>query len=198
MPSWLIITDWIYLFNNITILNDIHQRLSLGKMNTGMAKKLNYSTTKLLYDHNQHITENMALLRGLYLAGTEPHAEFASSGVASVPWLCFNIHSITFTFTTWLNCCRYENWWVFYLHFNSNKIDNSSCNYNFDFSHMTANVKGNVLIFSCGVRSPISDSHTSDGCHLEYSFTIFRLSKRQTKYYIMVNISKISYYIPNS
>ena len=77
-------------------------------------------------------------------------------------------------------------------HFNSNKTGNTSCNYNFEFSHMTANVRGNVFIFSCVVegkllanlkvpnlnsasqkmtdltlRSPISDSHTSDGCHLE-------------------------------
>ena len=51
-------------------------------------------------------TENLALLRGVYLAGTEPHAEFHSSGVTSVPWLCFNIHSTTFPFIEWFSCLQ--------------------------------------------------------------------------------------------
>lgn len=35
----------------------------------------------------------------MYLADTEPHAEFHSSGVTDVPWLCSDIHSTTLSVT---------------------------------------------------------------------------------------------------
>ena len=80
----------------------------------------------------------MVLLRGVYLAGTEPHAEFYSSGVTSVPWLCFNIHSITFPFIEMVQL--FADMSLCDQQFNSNKIVNSSIsgNYNFNFDHMAA------------------------------------------------------------